>query len=162
MSNLVGNILIQRWNLSMPSLPAAVWNFCQWCKILHFHSFFVFLWLKLLKLGEIDGVKFLAWKSAGVKFMTNSMSAIEWGLAWKMTKLAEVGKVLIDICLESRTIVLMARVQEIGGIRSLIMQIAAKFSDWKETWPECLCLSGALSPTIVGVRRVWSGSRYRI
>ena len=31
---------------------------------------------KLLKLGEIDGVKFLAWKSSGVKFWTNSMSGI--------------------------------------------------------------------------------------
>ena len=29
----------------------------------------------LRKLGEIDGVKFLAWKSGGVKFLTNSMSA---------------------------------------------------------------------------------------
>ena len=28
-----------------------------------------------MKLGEIDGVKFLAWKSGGVKFWTNSMSA---------------------------------------------------------------------------------------
>ena len=27
-----------------------------------------------MKLGEIDGVKFLAWKSGGVKFLTNSMS----------------------------------------------------------------------------------------
>ena len=39
-----------------------------------FTHFFVFLSLKVLKLGEIDGVKFLAWKSDGVKFMTNSMS----------------------------------------------------------------------------------------
>ena len=29
---------------------------------------------KLFKLGEIDGVKFLAWKSGGVKFLTNFMS----------------------------------------------------------------------------------------
>ena len=28
-----------------------------------------------LKLGGIDGVKFLAWKSGGLKFLTNSMSA---------------------------------------------------------------------------------------
>ena len=34
--------------------------------------------LKLLKLGEIDGVKFLAWKSGGVNFWTNSMSVTEW------------------------------------------------------------------------------------
>ena len=40
-----------------------------------FTHFFVFFFLqKLLKLGEIDGVKFLAWKSGGVKFLTNSMS----------------------------------------------------------------------------------------
>ena len=42
-----------------------------------FTHFFVFLSLKLLKLGEIDGVKFLAWKSGGVKFLTNSMS-VRW------------------------------------------------------------------------------------
>ena len=35
-----------------------------------------FFLLKLLKLGEIDGVKFLAWKSDGVNFLTNSMSAL--------------------------------------------------------------------------------------
>ena len=34
----------------------------------------MFFLLKLLKLGEIDSVKFLAWKSGGVKFWTNSMS----------------------------------------------------------------------------------------
>ena len=27
-----------------------------------------------MELGETDGVKFLAWKSDGVKFLTNSMS----------------------------------------------------------------------------------------
>ena len=27
-----------------------------------------------MKLGEIDGVKLLAWKSSSVKFLTNSMS----------------------------------------------------------------------------------------
>ena len=42
-----------------------------------FTHFFVFLSLKLLKLGEIDGVKFLAGKSVGVKFLTNSMSGWE-------------------------------------------------------------------------------------
>ena len=35
--------------------------------------------LKLLKLGEIDGVKFLAWKSGSVKFLTNSMSGCVLG-----------------------------------------------------------------------------------
>ena len=39
-----------------------------------FTHFLCFFSLKLLKLGEIDGVKFLAWKSGGVKFWTNSMS----------------------------------------------------------------------------------------
>ena len=34
-----------------------------------------FFLLKLLKLGEIDGVKFLARKSGRVNFWTNSMSA---------------------------------------------------------------------------------------
>ena len=40
-----------------------------------FTHFLCFFLLKLLKLGEIDGVKFLAWKSGGVNFLTNSMSA---------------------------------------------------------------------------------------
>ena len=48
-----------------------------------FTHFLCFFLLKLLKLGEIDGVKFLAWKSDGVKFLTNSMSA--WVIA-KITK----------------------------------------------------------------------------
>ena len=39
-----------------------------------FTHFLCFFLLKLLKLGEIDSVKFLAWKSGGVKFWTNSMS----------------------------------------------------------------------------------------
>ena len=39
-----------------------------------FTHFLCFFPLKLLKLGEIDGVKFLAWKSGGVNFWTNSMS----------------------------------------------------------------------------------------
>ena len=41
-----------------------------------FTNFLCFFLLKLLKLGEIDGVKFLTWKSGGVKFWTNFMS--EW------------------------------------------------------------------------------------
>ena len=48
-----------------------------------FTHFLCFFLLKLLKLGEIDGVKFLAWKSGGVKFWTNSMSGLtirEWPL----------------------------------------------------------------------------------
>ena len=56
-------------------------------------------------------------------------SAIDVFSNFLLYKLAKVGRVPIDICLESRIIVLMARVQEIGEIRSLIMQIAAKFSD---------------------------------
>ena len=47
------------------------------CKIFAiFTHFFVILSLKLLKLGEIDGVKVLAWKSGGVKFWTNLMSGL--------------------------------------------------------------------------------------
>ena len=41
-----------------------------------FTNFLCFFLLKLLKLGEIDGVKFLTWKSGGVKFWTNFMSGI--------------------------------------------------------------------------------------
>ena len=37
--------------------------------------FSVFLPRKLLKLDEIDGEKFLAWKSDGIKFWTNLMCA---------------------------------------------------------------------------------------
>ena len=53
------------------------------CKIFASGVFYIFthslgvLSLKLLKLGKIDGVKFLAWKSGGVKFLTNSMSGLE-------------------------------------------------------------------------------------
>ena len=36
--------------------------------------------LKLLKLGDIDGVKFLALKSSGVNFWTNSMSVSDFSL----------------------------------------------------------------------------------
>ena len=39
-----------------------------------FTNFLCCFLLKLLKLGEIGGVKFLTWKSGGVKFWTNSMS----------------------------------------------------------------------------------------
>ena len=39
-----------------------------------FTNFLCFLLLKLLKLGEIDGVKFLTLKSGGVNFWTNSLS----------------------------------------------------------------------------------------
>ena len=42
-----------------------------------FTHFLCFFLLKLLKLGEIDGVNFLAWKSGGVKFLTNSMSVTD-------------------------------------------------------------------------------------
>ena len=45
------NILwTQRWNFSMPSLPAAVLNFFQRCKLLHFHSFFVFFLTKTVEI----------------------------------------------------------------------------------------------------------------
>ena len=42
-------------------------------------------------MGEIDGVKFLAWKSDGVKFLTNSMSTkivCLWiGFCWVLCRL---------------------------------------------------------------------------
>ena len=44
-----------------------------------FTNFLCFFLLKLLKLGEIDGVKFLAWKSGGVIFLTNFMSGPWFG-----------------------------------------------------------------------------------
>ena len=42
-----------------------------------FTNFLCFFLLKLLKLGEIGGVKFLTWKSGGVKFWTNFMSELQ-------------------------------------------------------------------------------------
>ena len=46
-----------------------------------FTHFLCFFLLKRLKLGEIDDVRFLALKSGGVKFWTNSMSApTQWVL----------------------------------------------------------------------------------
>ena len=69
--------------------PASIWYNvvrvgicqCRQCKIFAsgvnfsiFTHFLCFFLLKLLKLGENDSVKFLAWKSGGVKFLTNSMS----------------------------------------------------------------------------------------
>ena len=47
-----------------------------------FTHFFVFLSPKLLKFGEIKGVKFLARKSSGVKFLTNLMSDWNIFIAW--------------------------------------------------------------------------------
>ena len=43
-----------------------------------FTHFFVLLSPKLLKFGEIKGVKFLAWKSGSIKFLTNLMSDKVW------------------------------------------------------------------------------------
>ena len=43
-----------------------------------FTNFLCFFLLKLLKLGEIGGVKFLTWKSGGVKFWTNFMSGCNY------------------------------------------------------------------------------------
>ena len=45
-----------------------------------FTNFLCFFLLKLLKLGEIGGVKFLTWKSGGVKFWTNFMSVSQYGI----------------------------------------------------------------------------------
>ena len=62
--------------MSLPSLPAAVRIFASGVDFSIFTHFLVFLSLKLLKLGEIEGVKFLARKSGGVNFWTNSMSVL--------------------------------------------------------------------------------------
>ena len=52
----------------------------------------MFFPLELLELGEIDGVKFLAWKSGGVNFWTNSMSAF---LMWKGSISASLAHMLM-------------------------------------------------------------------
>ena len=57
-----------------------------------FTNFLCFFLLKLLKLGEIDGVEFLTWKSGGVKFWTNFMSVIT--LPWCQ---AEPGVIISEI-----------------------------------------------------------------
>ena len=67
-------------------------NFCQRCKFNHFHSFFVFLSVKLLKLGEIDGVKVLAWISVIVKFWTNLMAGCYFNLRWLCLNLRSSSK----------------------------------------------------------------------
>ena len=76
-----------QWSIAYQAYPAGRGEICpsrqsrRECKIFAsgvnfsiFTHFLCFFLLKLLKLGEIDGVKFLAWKSGGVKFWTNSMS----------------------------------------------------------------------------------------
>ena len=50
----------QRWRLSMPSLPVAVKIFASGVNFSIFTHFLSVFSLKLLKLGEIDSVKFLA------------------------------------------------------------------------------------------------------
>ena len=55
-----------------------------------FTHFLCFFLLKLLKLGEIDGVKFLAWKSGRVKFWTNFMSAPAVQNIWCFPQLGRV------------------------------------------------------------------------
>ena len=61
-----------------------------------FTHFFVCLSLKLLKLGEIDGVKLLAWKSGGVKFWTNLMSGPVNYKQWK-----QINKLINELCIVS-------------------------------------------------------------
>ena len=64
------------WEVPKPSYPPLLW-LAEWkapAPFSIFTHFLCFFLLKLLKLGEIDSVKFLAWKSGGVKFWTNSMS----------------------------------------------------------------------------------------
>ena len=62
-----------------------------------FTHFFVFLSLKLLKLGEIDWCKIFAWKSGGVNFLTNSMSVstIYWSEFIKIIPLLDYSLVKI-------------------------------------------------------------------
>ena len=60
-----------------------------------FTHFLCFFLLKLLKLGEIDGVKFLAWKSDGAKFLTNSMSD---PFPWPLVSTFGLTLVLITLC----------------------------------------------------------------
>ena len=60
-----------------------------------FTNFLCFFLLKLLKLGEIDGVKFLAWKSDGAKFLTNSMSD---PFPWPLVSTFGLTLVLIILC----------------------------------------------------------------
>ena len=57
-----------------------------------------FLSPKLLKFCEIKGVKFLAWKSGGVKFLTNLMSAFYWEfyLANSLAGCFELGPIVKD------------------------------------------------------------------
>ena len=50
-----------------------------------FTHFFCFFLLKLLKLG----VKFLAWKSGGVKFWTNSMSDLSFSICHDLSTLPQ-------------------------------------------------------------------------
>ena len=47
--------------------------------------FCVFFLLKLLKIGEIDGAKFLASKSGGVMFLTKSMSVYTVDMVYTCT-----------------------------------------------------------------------------
>jgi len=56
-----------------------------------FTHFLCFFLLKLLKLGEIDVVKFLAWKSGGVNFLTNSMSV------WSKLRFYFMSGITLDI-----------------------------------------------------------------
>ena len=62
----------------------------------------MFLSLKLLKFSEIKGVKSLARKSGGVKFLTNIMSAL---LMKKVTKIL-LGLLLTPI-LEAKTVMII-------------------------------------------------------
>ena len=52
--------VVQRWNLSVPSLPAQCKIFASGVNFSIFTHFLCFFLLILLKLGEIDGVRFLA------------------------------------------------------------------------------------------------------
>ena len=81
----------------------------QQCKVftsgVNFSILLIFLFFlspKLLKFCEIKGVKFLAWKSGGVKFLTNLMSAFYWDfyLANSLAGCFELGPIVKD-CLKN-------------------------------------------------------------
>ena len=69
-------------------------NFASGVNFSTFTHFLCYFLLKLLKLGEIDGVKFLAWKSGSVKFWTNSMSGAK--TKWLRSSRQEEGFILLQ------------------------------------------------------------------
>ena len=65
-------ILSQRWDLSVPSLPAAVKIFCQRCNFLHFHSFVYVFITKTVEIWWNLGCKIFGLKIWRCKLCDNS------------------------------------------------------------------------------------------